>query len=147
MVFSNKFSPVSIVALGSHYSHNLPAHALSMHPEREPRSVRSGVPAVFDASASQDANWGTPASPACDTFVARKLAIAREILLRDLRTQMAERSILGSPDAVRDWLTLRCAKIEHEVFLLLHLDARHRLIEAEEIFRGTLTPTAPKKRP
>ena len=100
------------------------------------------APAVFDASTSDVTAWGTPASPACDAFVSRKLAIAREILLRDLNTTMAARSILGSPDAVRDWLKLRCATIEHEVFFVLHLDARNRLIEAEEIFRGTLTHTS-----
>ena len=100
------------------------------------------TPAVFDASSSDVAACGTPTSPDCDAFVSRKLAIAREILLRDLSTTMAARSVLGSPDAVRDWLKLRCARIEHEVFFLLHLDARNRLIEAEEIFRGTLTHTS-----
>jgi DNA repair protein RadC len=100
------------------------------------------APAVFDAPAFDDAAGGTLASPARDAFVSRKLAIAKEILLRDLSTEMAARSILSSPDAVRDWLKLRCAGIEHEVFFLLHLDARNRLIKAEEIFRGTLTYTS-----
>ena len=100
------------------------------------------APAAFDAPASDDAAGSTLASPARDAFVSRKLAIAREILLRDLSTKMAARSILNSPNAVRDWLKLRCAEIEHEVFFLLHLDARNRLIQAEEIFRGTLTHTS-----
>ena len=100
------------------------------------------TPAAFDAPAFDNAAGGTLASPSFDAFVSRKLAIAREILLRDLSTEMAARSILSSPDAVRDWLKLRCAGIEHEVFFLLHLDARNRLIQAEEIFRGTLTYTS-----
>ena len=46
-------------------------------------------PAVFDASSSDVASWDTPASPAGDAVVSRKLAIAREILLRDLDWNLA----------------------------------------------------------
>jgi DNA repair protein RadC len=74
--------------------------------------------------------------------VVRKLAVARELLLRDLAATMRKTTVLGSPGKVRDWLKLYCARLEHEVFLLLHLDVRNRLIAAEEIFRGTLTHTS-----
>src|SRR5205085_11098996 len=37
---------------------------------------------------------------------------------------------------------LRIADREHEVFIVLFLDAQHRLISAEEMSRGTLTPTS-----
>lgn len=50
--------------------------------------------------------------------------------------------ILGSPDAVRDYLRLRLFALEHEAFVVLYLNAQHRLIEAREMFRGTLTQTA-----
>jgi DNA repair protein RadC len=46
---------------------------------------------------------------------------------------------LTSPHAVRDYLRLRLADREWEVFLVLFLDAQHRLIAAEEMFRGTLS--------
>lgn len=46
--------------------------------------------------------------------------------------------LLGSPQAVRDYLRLRIGDLEHEVFVVLFLDAQHRLIAAEEMFRGTL---------
>lgn len=98
--------------------------------------------AFFNASATHDVACDAPSSSVCEALVSRKLAIAREILLRDLSATMASTSVLGSPDAVRDWLTLRCAALEHEVFFLLHLDTRRRLIKAEEIFRGTLTHTS-----
>lgn len=49
---------------------------------------------------------------------------------------------LNSPQAVRDYLRLRIADREHEVFVCLFLDAQHRLIAAEEMFRGTLTQTS-----
>lgn len=99
-------------------------------------------PAVSDASAAYVAACDTPASPPCDALVSRKLSIAREILLRDLTARMKSSPVLGSPAAVRDWLKLHCAHAEHEVFILLHLDVRNHLIEAEEIFRGTLTQTS-----
>ena len=77
-----------------------------------------------------------------DTVLAHRLSIARELLLRELREQMRSSPLMTSPQVLRDWLRLYCAKLEHEVFLVLYLDAHHRLIEAEELFRGTLTQTS-----
>lgn len=50
-----------------------------------------------------------------------------------------ERVSLSSPSAVRDLLRLRMAELEHETFVALWLNAQNRLIEFEELFRGTLT--------
>ncbi len=77
-----------------------------------------------------------------DTELARRLDVARELLLRDLREQMRNSPVMSSPQVLRDWLRLHCAGLQHEVFLVLYLDAHHRLIEAEELFRGTLTQTS-----
>ena len=49
---------------------------------------------------------------------------------------------MTTPQVLRDWLRLYCAGLEHEVFLVLYLDASHRLIEPQELFRGTLTQTS-----
>ena len=49
---------------------------------------------------------------------------------------------LTSPQAVRDYLRLRIANHEHEVFVALFLDSQNRLIAAEELFRGTLAQTS-----
>lgn len=49
---------------------------------------------------------------------------------------------LGSPQAVRDYLRLCLADLEHEVFVVIFLDAQNRMIEARELFRGTLTQTS-----
>lgn len=49
---------------------------------------------------------------------------------------------LTSPQAVRDYLRLRLADREHEVFVALFLDNQNRLIACEEMFRGTLTQTS-----
>ena len=50
--------------------------------------------------------------------------------------------LLTNPQAVRDYLRLRIANLEHEVFVVLFLDAQHRLIACEEMFRGTLAQTS-----
>lgn len=77
-----------------------------------------------------------------DCALNRKLDAARELLLRDLHTQMCMGSVMNSPQALREWLGLHCANLEHEVFLVLYLTAQHQLIEAVELFRGTLTQTS-----
>ncbi|MBN8489815.1 MAG: DNA repair protein RadC [Burkholderiales bacterium] len=76
------------------------------------------------------------------SLLAHRLSVARELLLRDLREQMRRGPMMDSPQALRDWLRLYCAGLEHEVFLVLYLDANHRMIEAQELFRGTLTQTS-----
>ncbi len=50
--------------------------------------------------------------------------------------------ILSSPEAARRLVRLRTAGLEHEVFGVLFLDNRHHLIEAEELFRGTIDGAA-----
>lgn len=97
---------------------------------------------VAELSAVLAAPYDAVAQACQETLVQRRLAIARELLLRDLDEQMQARSVLSSPGVVRDWLRLHCAHVEHEVFLALYLDARNRLIEAQELFRGTLTHTS-----
>jgi DNA repair protein RadC len=77
-----------------------------------------------------------------DALVSYKLAVARELLLRDLAERMKAEPVLSAPGTVRDWLRLRCADLEHEVFIILLLDSQNRLIEAHELFRGTLSQTS-----
>jgi len=68
--------------------------------------------------------------------------VARELLLRDLAERMKAEPVLSAPGTVRDWLRLHCADLEHEVFIILLLDSQNRLIEARELFRGTLSQTS-----
>jgi DNA repair protein RadC len=96
---------------------------------------------VSETPTTYAAPGGTPIVAPCDALVSHKLA-AREILLRDLITRMQSGPVLSSPAAVRAWLKLHCAELEHEVFIVLHLDVRNRLIKDDEIFRGTRTPTS-----
>lgn len=48
---------------------------------------------------------------------------------------------MNAPAEVKDYLSLRLAGLEHEVFTAVFLDAQYRVIAAEELFRGTLTQT------
>jgi DNA repair protein RadC len=45
---------------------------------------------------------------------------------------------LASPTAARDYLVLRFAELQHEVFCVIYLDSRHRVIECQDLFRGTI---------
>lgn len=57
------------------------------------------------------------------------------------RIRKAE-SFLNSPGAVRDFLRIKMAGLEHEVFSIVFLDSQHGVITMEELFRGTLSQTA-----
>lgn len=98
---------------------------------------------VADGQVAHSTSHGENPSLADDAIVAQlvehKLAVARELLMRDLHAKMKSGPVLSSPDVVREWLTLHCAKLEREVFIVLHLNVRGRLIAAEEMFRGGLT--------
>jgi DNA repair protein RadC len=63
--------------------------------------------------------------------------------LRILETRLREPgAALNSPGAVRDYLALWLGDREHEVFVVVFLDVKNRVIAAEELFRGTLTQTS-----
>lgn len=64
---------------------------------------------------------------------------ALEILSRRMRKAEA---YFNSPSAVRDFLRLKMAELEFEVFSVIFLDAQHGVIATEEMFRGTLTQTS-----
>ena len=68
----------------------------------------------------------------------RILAAAREVLA----TRMRHGDVLASPGAVRDYLRLLLHNREHEIFVVVLLDAQHRVLTSEELFRGTLTQTS-----
>lgn len=65
-----------------------------------------------------------------------------ELARRCLAEELSARSCLSSPAAVRDYLRLHFGAHEHEAFVCLYLDAQHRVIGFEELFRGTLTQTS-----
>ena len=103
-----------------------------------PQSITRNV----DNHHASDAEPIYDASGPHDSVLAHKLGVARELLLRDLKAQMRSGPVMDSPQTIRDWLRLYCAGLEHEVFIVLYLNANHALIEAVQLFRGTLTQTS-----
>jgi DNA repair protein RadC len=95
---------------------------------------------------------GTPVprtGEACPTSAASRaervrdlLEVAKELLLRDLRRDRQGLPLISGPGPLRDWLRLYCGTLEHEVFIMLFLDAHHHIICVQELFRGTLTQTS-----
>ena len=71
-----------------------------------------------------------------------QLQAALELAKRALREDLSSRDALSSPRVVRDYLRLLLSGREQEVFVVLLLDAQHRVIASEEMFRGTLTQTS-----
>lgn len=63
---------------------------------------------------------------------------ALEILARRMRQPGPA---MSSPGAVRDYLRITLQR-DHEVFVAVFLDAQNRAIEAEEMFRGTISQTS-----
>lgn len=52
------------------------------------------------------------------------------------------REAVGSPSEAGRIACLRLGSLEHEAFAVFWLDAQNRLIEFEQLFRGTLTQTS-----
>ena len=67
------------------------------------------------------------------------IAQALEILSRRMREPGVP---FSDPNAVKDFLKIKMSGYEHEVFSVLYLDVKNRLIAYEEMFRGTLTQTS-----
>ena len=95
-----------------------------------------GLPGLFAARRAElmaapgigPARWGA---------LQAGLELARRSVAADLR----RRDALASPDEVGRFVALSLQHCPHEVFAVLFLDARNRLLAAEELFRGTLSQT------
>ena len=83
-----------------------------------------------------------PTSYEPEPRVKTKLLVAKELVRRSLMETMRQRDVLASPESVRDYLRMTLAGRDYEVFMVLFLDAQNRIIESEEMFRGTLTQTS-----
>ena len=55
-----------------------------------------------------------------------------------LRKRWARLGALDDPRASADWLRMHCASMTAEVFGVIFLDNKHRILSTRELFRGTL---------
>jgi DNA repair protein RadC len=76
-----------------------------------------------------------------DTKRAELIAVL-ELARRAMAERLKERAVFDSPDSVKQYLQMHIGSRPYEVFAVLFLDAQHRLIVLEELFRGTLTQTS-----
>ncbi len=60
----------------------------------------------------------------------------------ELKKQFSRGATVDSPDKVRQMLQLSLAPREYEVFAILWLDNKHRVIALEEMFRGSISGAA-----
>ena len=71
------------------------------------------------------------------------ISAAKELFVRALEEDIIIHPIsFNSPNVVKDYLRLVLGGRQQEVFMVLFLDAQHRLIASEEMFHGTLTQTS-----
>ena len=71
-----------------------------------------------------------------------QLVAVLELARRAMAEQLRARQVLDTPAALAHYLQLHLAHRGHEVFAVLFLDAQHRMIALEEMFRGTLAETS-----
>ena len=68
-----------------------------------------------------------------------QLLAVLEIARRALTQEMRETEVMHSPTVVKQYLQLELAQLKHEVFAVLFLDARNRLLSYQPMFRGSLS--------
>jgi DNA repair protein RadC len=70
------------------------------------------------------------------------LACATELSKRSALKDLVGQPVITSPEKLKVYLQRHFAAYEHEAFVVVFLNAHHRVIAVEEIFRGTLTQTS-----
>jgi len=72
----------------------------------------------------------------------RRLRAMTALMARAELEELAERDVLSSPGAVRRFLMLWLRDRPAEIFAGVFVDSQNRLIQARELFRGSLSQTA-----
>ena len=71
-----------------------------------------------------------------------EIVAVMELARRSLAQHLAQRTVLSSPQQVKDFLRLQLAHESQEVFAVMFLDVQNQLLRFEEMFRGTLSQTS-----
>jgi DNA repair protein RadC len=109
--------------------------------------MRSSKPSARRFNAYSDRGFVDPPKPRFTSSFVRELGGAyvrvsdNDVVLEALRIVaewVPRHSALSNPRITREYLALRFAGLEHEVFACIYLDNRHRPIACEELFRGTI---------
>lgn len=68
-----------------------------------------------------------------------QLQAVLELAKRSISEELETSSSLSSPQAVKQYLQLHIGNKQYESFVVLFLDVKNRLINAQELFRGSLS--------
>ena len=71
-----------------------------------------------------------------------EVAAVIEMARRAMAQQLQATPVFDSPQKVKDYVSLQIGARTQEVFAVLFLDSQHRLLQLEELFRGSLTQTS-----
>jgi DNA repair protein RadC len=71
-----------------------------------------------------------------------ELVAVIEMARRALAQRLVAAPVFESPATVKDYVQLQLGGLPHEVFAVLFLDSQHRLLQWDEMFRGTLNQTS-----
>ena len=71
-----------------------------------------------------------------------EIAAVMEMCRRALAQQLQAAPVMKNPQQLKDFVGTRLAAHPEELFSVLFLDAQHRLLAMEDLFRGTLHQTA-----
>ena len=71
-----------------------------------------------------------------------EISAVMELARRSLAQRLAQRTVLSSPQQLKDYLRLQLAHEDHEVFAVMFLDVQNQLLQFEKMFRGTLSQTS-----
>ena len=67
-----------------------------------------------------------------------QLQAVLEMSRRHLQQSLEKADVMTSPGLTKRYLSIQLAHLQHEVFACLFLDTKNRVIEFEQMFRGTL---------
>jgi DNA repair protein RadC len=82
-------------------------------------------------------------SPGCVYLLSERDRRIVERAFKVLEKSAVYRSqVMGTPGAVREYLQLRMAHLDHEEFHIIWLDAQNHVIAFDALFSGTLTETS-----
>ena len=99
------------------------------------------MPASNSASAARDnQDRFQPLSPACLSRSEKSSVV--KLALAVLSSRFRPGRAFTSPEDIEGYLRLKLTGRRNEVFGIIYLDTRHRLIEIAELFRGTIDGAA-----
>ena len=71
-----------------------------------------------------------------------EITAVMELARRSLAQRLAQRTVMSSPQQVKEYLRLQLAHEGQEVFAVMFLDVQNQLLQFEPMFRGTLSQTS-----